>query len=234
MVNKVIKDFENFDHFSLKYRKIHDKNLKISGANSDYFCEYKIKELVRHEKVKNKLRILDFGCGDGSSEVFFRKYFVNSQIVGIDVSKISISIARKKKIKDSNFSVFDGRKIPFEDGSFDIVFVACVVHHINNKHHQGIINELLRMVKPKGRLYIFEHNPLNPLTRLIVKDCIFDKNAVLLLPNEIKKLFKKDCNIEVINTIFFPRFGVFRFLIPLEKYLEKVFFGGQYYLRIIK
>lgn len=191
----MIKDFENFDHFSLKYRKIHDKNLKISGANSDYFCEYKIKELAKYEKVGNKLKILDFGCGDGSSEVFFEKYFSNSEMSGIDVSGISINIAKKKKIKNCEFAKFDGVKTPFNDNTFDIVFMACVLHHINQQYHQKIIDELLRVTRPKGRIYIFEHNPLNPLTRLIVKDCIFDKNAVLLMPSEIKKLFNKNSKI---------------------------------------
>ena len=229
----MIKKFENFDHFSKKYREIHDKNLRLSGANSDYFCEYKILEVKKHEKTKKELKILDVGCGDGSSEEFFSKHFSKSKITGIDVSKVSIKVAKDKKIPRCSFLNYDGEKIPFKDNTFDVIFVACVFHHINKNFHQKIADEIMRVLKPKGRLYIFEHNPLNPLTQYMVNDCIFDKNAELIRSSELVKLFKI-MKKEIFYTIFFPRSNFFKFLVPLEKYLIKMPFGGQYFVKLVK
>ena len=41
-------------------------------------------------------------------------------------------------------------------------------------------------LRPKGRIYIFEHNPFNPVTRWVVKHTAIDRNAVLLKPAEVR------------------------------------------------
>ena len=40
--------------------------------------------------------------------------------------------------------------------------------------------EMLRPIRPGGAAIVIEHNPLNPVTRLIVSRCAFDNDAVLL------------------------------------------------------
>ena len=42
------------------------------------------------------------------------------------------------------------------------------------------------MLKNDGQLIIFEHNPLNPITRKIVKECEYDEDAILLTPKKNK------------------------------------------------
>ncbi len=37
----------------------------------------------------------------------------------------------------------------------------------------------MSVLKKKGRVYIFEHNPYNPVTRYLVATCEFDRDAVL-------------------------------------------------------
>ena len=100
----------------------------------------------------------------------------------------------------------------------------------------NILNECYRILKDSGVLYIFEHNPKNPFTRKIVKDCIFDKGVRLIKHKRLKKLvsnnnFKK---ISVNFTLFFPRFFLFNPLFIFEKILIKLPIGGQYYIRAKK
>jgi hypothetical protein len=45
---------------------------------------------------------------------------------------------------------------------------------------------LARVLKPGGRLYLFEHNPRNPLVRYVVSRTKIDENAILLDPNEVR------------------------------------------------
>ncbi len=230
------QDFDNFDEFADDYRGIHNNVLQISGADTEYFNEQKVKEVKAHESMLDDLDILDLGCGDGTTINYFSKHFTLSRLEGIDISTASISIAKTKNIKNSEFKAYNGSNIPFEDATFDIVFSAVVFHHIDFKLHSDLIQEIKRVLKPGGRFYIFEHNPHNPITRKIVNDCEFDKDAVLLKPSYAKQIIKANgLKIKELSYIlFFPRFNWTSKFLFLEKFLKKVPLGGQYYVKAIK
>jgi ubiquinone/menaquinone biosynthesis C-methylase UbiE len=221
-----------FDDVAHNYRDIHDKNIKISGGTSETFAEYKPAEISRRLKSKPVGNILDFGCGDGISEIFFRKFFPESKLYGIDVSSASIHAARNRHVEYSFFDVFDGYKIPFKDNHFDMVFLSCVLHHINHDKHPSVLAECYRVLRPGGHLFIFEHNPLNPLTQKVVRECVFDKDAALIKPARLKNTvqsvrFKKN---QITYTLFFPRYKLFTFFLQCERFMGFIPFGGQYYI----
>ena len=171
-----------------------------------------------------------FCRGDSQRSFHFTNYFPNSSYNGIDISSESINVAKAKSIKNTNFQTFDGNNIPFGDNSFDVIFTACVFHHIDFKLHQNLFKEIYRVLKPGGKFYIFEHNPWNPVTRKIVNTCPFDKDAVLLNPNYTKKTLNKIFKKSITNYIlFFPRHKFFSPFIKLEGLLTKIPLGGQYY-----
>jgi ubiquinone/menaquinone biosynthesis C-methylase UbiE len=231
------RNFDSFDEFADNYRQIHNENINITGVDSDYFSEHKIKTVKIYENNSfENFKILDFGCGDGNSYSFFKTYFPTSSYKGIDISSESINVAESKFENKNDFKVFNGIEIPFEDQTFDIVFIACVLHHINEELHTKIFHEIHRVLKTNGRLYIFEHNPYNPITRHIVNTCPFDKDAVLLPPYKLKKTLKSiNYNSISLNFIlFFPRHKIFNFLIRVEKFLTRIPLGGQYFTRSIK
>lgn len=229
------KVFDDFDGFAKDYRQIHNEGLRMSGADSDYFSEQKIEEVRKNESEETE-NILDIGCGDGNSAVFFRKHFASSEYFGLDTSKESISIAIERDLLGTAFSRYNGFDMPFPDGSFGIAFISCVLHHIDSKEHERILTEAKRVLKPGGRLYIFEHNPFNPVTRRIVKNCRFDEDAVLMTSSYIRKMVGrlKFKDITTNYTIFFPRHRIFNGILPLEGYLTWLPIGGQYYVRSIK
>lgn len=165
-----------------------------------------------------------------------RKYFQNSSIDGVDVSSKSIAVAQNRKIPNTFFQSYDGQHLPFENSVFDVIFIAGVLHHVDKKYHSQILRECYRTLKPGGRLYIFEHNPLNPVTRSIVKDCVFDHDAVLVRSAELenKIMQTKFKSVKTRFTIFFPRSKLFKFFVKLEKYLAWLPLGGQYYVLSVK
>ncbi|MEP6713499.1 MAG: class I SAM-dependent methyltransferase, partial [Ferruginibacter sp.] len=182
------------------------------------------------------LNILDVGCGDGATEFFMQQYFSQWLIQGIDVSAESIRLATHKKLHRADFSVYDGSQIPFEAEKFDIVFIAGVLHHIDYSLHSNLIKEIYRVLKTGGRLYLFEHNPLNPVTKYLVNTCVFDNEARLLKNDYTSALLRRE--YFKINTkkfiIFFPRKGILSKLVFLEKYLQWLPLGGQYFIRSLK
>lgn len=224
----------DFDDYAEDYREIHTRNVQaVSGTDSSYFGEYKIKIISQEENDKRKIRILDLGCGDGLNALFFEKCFDGMEYYGIDVSEESIKQAEKYSSSNIHFSVYDGSNIPFEENYFDIILLACVLHHVPHEQHFALLSECKRVLKKDGHLYIFEHNPINPVTRKIVKDCPFDADAVLVSSRRLKKMLSVIGynKIAISYTIFFPRKSFFNTLLWMENWLKWLPLGGQYYIR---
>jgi len=149
------RSFDDFDAYAKDYRRIHTENIKISGADSFYFAEMKVK-LLQQSESDVALKILDVGCGDGATELYINKYFPLWQVTAIDTSKQGIDEARSKTVFNCTFQNYDGSNIPFTDNSFEIIFMAGVLHHINHSLHSDLIKEINRVLKPSGRFYLFE------------------------------------------------------------------------------
>lgn len=229
------RTFDDFDEFATGYRQIHTDNVKISGADSFYFAEMKVRLLQQFE-VNQTLQVLDVGCGDGAAQFFMQQYFPSWKLFGIDVSEKSIDAARARNLPNAIFSGYNGSHIQFENDCFDLVFIAGVLHHVSFDLHKGLVNEIERVMKKEGRLYLYEHNPWNPLTRYLVKTCVFDKHAKLLNSHYTTTLLKQqELTIDKKNfIIFFPRKGMLSKFIFLERYLQWLPLGGQYFIRAIK
>lgn len=226
---------QNFDQFALDYRSTHTQNIKrVAGADSYYFAWHKINELKRFE-TDNAIRVLDLGCGDGATGLFMSSMFPGFSITGIDISKESIEIAKKRQIPRTEFLWYDGDHIPFPDNSFQIIFIAGVLHHVPVSKREALIKEVGRVLQKSGRLYLFEHNPYNPLTKYLVNTCVFDKGVQLLNAKESQTLLRK-AGLKILDkryVIFFPRGRFFKWLHKTEPMLAHFPLGGQYYFRAV-
>jgi len=63
------------------------------------------------------------------------------------------------------------------------------MHHVAPSQWSAFVGEMARVTRPRGAVMVFEHNPLNPLTRRAVNNCEFDEDAVLLGPRRVRELF---------------------------------------------
>jgi ubiquinone/menaquinone biosynthesis C-methylase UbiE len=75
------------------------------------------------------------------------------------------------------YETYDGDRLPFVDDSFDAAVTICAMHHVDPPQRPRFVAELRRVIKPGGIAVVFEHNPLNFLTRRAVSNCVFDKNV---------------------------------------------------------
>lgn len=222
-----------FDKFADEYTNMLKSSIGITGENPDYFAEYKIADIALFSKTAGStdepLRILDFGSGNGASIPYVRKYFPTAELNCLDVSERSLELAESRFPSLANYVLFDGSTIPFPDEYFDISFAACVFHHIEHSEHSTLTKELYRVTKPGGNLFIFEHNPYNPLTVRAVNTCPFDVNAKLLKPRHTNKLLLAAGfrDTQICYRIFFPH--SLRKLRGLEKHLTWLPLGGQYF-----
>ncbi|HEX2114437.1 MAG TPA: class I SAM-dependent methyltransferase [Alphaproteobacteria bacterium] len=221
-----------FDKFADEYDALLRDSVRASGEDPAYFAEYKVRDVagVVAATATRPLRILDFGSGSGGSIGYFRRYFPSAELVCLDVSRKSLALARRRAGGLGAFVCFDGETIPFGNGSFDVVFTACVFHHIPAERHMPLLGEIRRVLRPNGSLFLFEHNPLNPLTRRAVDSCAFDREAVLIGAGEMAARARAAGfgHPAIAYRIFFPR--AFAALRPLERFLTRVPLGAQYRL----
>lgn len=219
-----------FDAFVSDYEDQHRASILLSGEEPQYFADYKIqvlKDLTMDWAMKAP-NILDFGSGLGGSLPAFRTYFPQCQVTCCDVSQESLKASRRKYGGDEQYILIENGIIPVIDKSFDIVFSACVFHHIPHDEHLAWINELRRIVKPGGALVIFEHNPWNPLTRYAVRKCPFDVNAHLINSRQLRRVISISGwdEVQIDYHVFFP--SVLAPLRRLDSRLRWLAIGAQY------
>ena len=196
---------------------------------------------INQSKKKN---ILDFGFGDGFQAHFLKKK--NFNISAVDIKK-------KKDIEEKgiNFLVYDGKKIPFENNTFDIIFSSSVLEHLNNL--DDLQEEFCRVLNDDGIcIHILPSSSWRfwTIVTSIIKYWYFDlrphgeivNNSFMELiyfsRNFWKKNFKKN-NFEIIkifsNKLFYTGNNLFGLKINLKSriFLSK-FFGSSCNVFVIK
>jgi 2-polyprenyl-3-methyl-5-hydroxy-6-metoxy-1,4-benzoquinol methylase len=215
---------EDFDKFAKVYETVLNDSIKLSGENGEYFSNYKAEYIARCVGRDFSGRILDYGCGIGLLSEVLLKYFPHAVIDGVDISAASITNVPAPLKKQGRFTP-DMNTLKQD---YDLIVMANVLHHIEAPQREGVIAKIKDLVKNKGRIIIFEHNPLNPLTRRIVRDSPLD-TGVVLLPNSETLLYLKKAgfgNIQLDFIVFFPKF--LSSLRWAEPYLSWLPLGAQY------
>lgn len=170
-----------FDDYDNTYEEEIKKSLSGLGVTQDFAARVKADQLT--EIITDRwgapegADVLDLGCGIGLYGSYLSGKF--KSLSGIDVSQKCVDVA-KENTPEVNYMAYDGKAIPFEDNSLDVVYVITVMHHIPVAEWESITADIKRVLRPGGLCVIFEHNPWNPATRWIVNRCEFDADAVLL------------------------------------------------------
>lgn len=228
-----------FDKFADEYHAALAAGIKLSGEGPAYFSEYKVADIARAwhadgRSADTPVRVLDFGAGTGNSVPYVHKHFSNAHLSCVDLSRRSLDVASQRFPGKAEYVHFDGTHIPFAAETFDIAFAMVVFHHIPHDQHLALLEELRRVLRPDGCLFIFEHNPLNPLTVRVVNNCPFDENAQLIRSSALRRRMSQAgfSSTATQYRVFFPH-GL-RFLRPLERALTWLPLGGQYSVRAFK
>ncbi|MBU1565314.1 MAG: methyltransferase domain-containing protein [Proteobacteria bacterium] len=158
--------------------------LDITGERS-FYDRHKARSMRRFLPRGEKCgRILDYGCGTGGVMERIVTEFPLARVAGFDISDRMLAVARERLSGERNVEwVID----PELAEPFDLIVVANVLHHVPCSERVDFLCRVRRCLSRSGRLFVFEHNPFNPLTRKVVRDCPFDRDAELLNPDLLKK-----------------------------------------------
>jgi len=220
-----------FDELSSSYDDLLRDPLRdrFTGQESMFFHRRKSELIRRFFRRRNidtsRLRHLDVGCGKGELLSMLRADFKRS--AGCDVSA---DMMREITGVETRVQT-NPLQVPFEDGAFDLVTAVCVYHHVPPLSRLSLTQEIRRVLKPGGIFCIIEHNPRNPVTRLIVGRTPVDADAILLPASEAWKLTAgaELLPVEQSYFLYFPQ-TLYRYVGWIEGLLAKVPLGGQYAL----
>jgi 2-polyprenyl-3-methyl-5-hydroxy-6-metoxy-1,4-benzoquinol methylase len=183
---------QTFDQYGANYKEVVQRSIDFAGLQYDFFVKAKTRIIEQFAAVKRLnpatgASLLDVGCGVGALHGALAGTFAH--ICGVDVSEKSIEAARERNPK-FEYRVMTGNSIPYPAGAFDMVTAINVLHHVDPASWQLVVLELKRVVRPNGLVCVIEHNPFNPLTRLAVLRCPFDKDAHLLRAAQARRLLE--------------------------------------------
>ena len=94
-------------------------------------------------------RLLDVGCGDKPYEYLFRPYV--TEYIGIEHEATFSETAASDRAKKPDY-LYDGRRLPFEDRSFDTILNVQVLEH--TPHPAALVAEMARVLKDDGILIL--------------------------------------------------------------------------------
>lgn len=163
-----------FDRFAGDY-DAHLGRALGGRLDADRFAAYKVDEVAERLRAVPVRRVLDFGCGVGRGLGFLADAFPGAELWGFDPSAPSLEEAQRRA--PGARLTADWAALP---GGFDCILAANVLHHVAQGERAATLARCRDALAPGGSLFVFEHNPLNPLTRLVFERCPFDEGAAMI------------------------------------------------------
>ncbi len=215
---------------SAEYDEMLQRGLQLSGEDKTYFLAGRVEDLRSHLPHPSTVRrILDFGCGIGDSSSHLAEVFAQAEVVGKDNAERAMAHAREKH---------GGSRVQFvalselrSTGLFDLCYVNGVFHHIPPAERPGAIALIASVLRQDAHLALFENNPWNLGTRLVMSRIPFDRDAQPLSVLQARRLLRAGGFSHAVTTRFlfyFPRpLARLRFA---EPWLAHAPLGAQYYV----
>jgi ubiquinone/menaquinone biosynthesis C-methylase UbiE len=114
-------------------------------------AKYKAQNIVNLAKNINYNTVLEVGCGEGSILSWLSQWGFGGQLSGIDISDSGVAITQSKNIdRLKEVLLFDGYRIPYPNGHFDLAYCSHVLEHV--EHERVLLREIQRV----SRYQIFE------------------------------------------------------------------------------
>ena len=114
------------------------------------------KKVLKEVNPVSGQTILDLAAGTGSSSIVFKKPGV--RVIASDFSKGMLEVG-KKRHPELEFVFADATKLPFENNSVDAVTISFGLRNVQEP--KVALNEMLRVLKPGGKVVICEFSKVN-------------------------------------------------------------------------
>ncbi len=146
---KLPPDYYIYESFQIDYEEYYLK----SRESAEWILGF----LKKYKPLQN-LTILDWGCGPGRIIRHLPDFLdSDSRIFGTDYNAVSIEWC-KINLPEIEFNL-NGleAELPYDTGFFDFIYGISIFTHLSEKMHYEWINELYRILKPGGILFLTMH-----------------------------------------------------------------------------
>ncbi len=133
-------------HSNREVRRLHDQ---ASTLEELLHCD------TRYSPVS---RVLEAGCGTGAQTVILARNSPGARFTSVDISPVSLARAaeraRKAGLSNVTFHQADVHHLPFQQGTFDHVFVCFLLEHLPDPVRA--LNQLGAALRPGGSITVIE------------------------------------------------------------------------------
>ena len=197
----------------------------------------------RHKLIKEKMqfahdkKVLEIGSNTWQSWLECNS-IVPASLTCINISEVELKRGTESAVNSRakpKFVLMDAHNLQFEDETFDFVFGAGILHHLNI---DSALNEIYRVLKPNGKILFVEPLDMNPVGKIVrsltKKARTADEQPIRVCDIvEIKKHFETHFFYEeflsvpfgVLSRIFFKdgSNGLMRFAFSADQFLDRNF-----------
>jgi ubiquinone/menaquinone biosynthesis C-methylase UbiE len=145
-----------------------------------------------------RARVLEVGCGTGVLSRLLARHPEVGEVLGVDPAPSLLERARElaEGLPNLSFRQADGRALPLEDESFDVVVFDSTLSHVPEPAHA--LAEAARVLRPKGWLAAFDgdyatttvalgdHDPLQPCVEAMMANSVHDRFLVRRLTGLVR------------------------------------------------
>ncbi|MES2411039.1 MAG: methyltransferase domain-containing protein, partial [Bacteroidota bacterium] len=208
---------ELMDNFDMKGDKLEEALDKIAKINhflgGNKLTLQGVKNILKQHPAKDKITIIDVGCGNGDMLRVIADYLdeenISCELIGIDANQFSVNYAKKLSKHYPNISyrcedIFDKS---FEKLEYDIVLCTLTLHHFKDDE---IIN-LLKVFKVKAKMGIV----INDLERSGISYRLFQALCFALRLNDMSR---EDGLVSILRGFKKPELEQFSRKLHLKKY----------------
>lgn len=128
-------------------KQANNYDLTYNGRHSIRLYE----SLMKKIKSVNPKKLLDVGCGTGTM-ISMLAEDKNISLAGIDLTEEMLNVARERLGNRAELKLGDSENLPWDNNSFDTIICSNSFHHYPEP--MKVLNEMLRVLKPKGHLII--------------------------------------------------------------------------------
>ena len=187
------------------------------------YASPKIDYIRRVVSLDNRSSILDLACGNG---VFtYHLSGISHFVVGLDLSDHLLLQNRYGQRVCA-----DAHGLPFSDGSFDVVFEANLLHHVEDR--DPIIAEMKRV--SRRYLVFVEPNRYNPLMFLFSLAVPAERGGLKSSARALKELVESNglrCR-SAMTTGMISQNNTPEFLVPFLQRFDRQIWWGEYTILI--
>jgi len=126
------------------------------------------KNQIKLIDIRKGEKVLEVGCGTGALSILAKKAVGESgEVDGIDIAPKMIATAQQKARKSNlkiNFRIAPINELPYPDNTFDLIISSLMFHHLPVKVKKEGLEEIHRVLKKEGRLFLCDFGSPHILT----------------------------------------------------------------------